>query len=162
MLCVLISISSHAAIAQGERIYKGWSSSYNRPLSVSCPKYCDAVASYSKIYGVPEKLIIAIIQNESAFNSKAVSPKGAKGLMQLMDINSRAANINPFNPNENIRAGTALFSRLLKQYDSIELALAAYNAGEGNVAKYGGIPPFPETKQYIQRVMRHYHSSSNR
>lgn len=103
---------------------------------------------------MPEKLIVAIIYYESHFNPKAVSSSGAKGLMQLMDFNSKG--INPFDPNANIQAGTALMARLLKKYNSIELALAAYNAGEGNVAKYNGVPPFPETQRYIQNVLRHY------
>ena len=162
LLLILVSATSYAGVTQGNRIYQGWSSSYTRPLPTNCPAFCDTVARYSNIYGVPEKLIIAIIHNESAFNPKAISPKGAKGLMQLMDINSRAAKINPFNPDENIRAGTALFARLLKRYDNVELALAAYNAGEGNVAKYGGIPPFPETRQYVKRVMTHYTGTSHR
>ncbi len=160
---IVFSSLSHASVTHGERIYQGWKSTYNRsPAKFNCPAYCPLVASYSNLYGVPQNLIIAIIQNESAFNPNAVSPKGAKGLMQLMDINSRAANINPFDPEQNIRTGTKLFARLLKQYDNVELALAAYNAGEGNVAKYGGIPPFPETKVYIQRVMSHYQSSLKR
>lgn len=160
---IIFSSLSDASVTQGERIYQGWQSTYNRaPTKFNCPAYCPLVASYSNLYDVPQNLIIAIIQNESAFNPNAVSPKGAKGLMQLMDINSRAANINPFDPEQNIRTGTKLFARLLKQYDNVELALAAYNAGEGNVAKYGGIPPFPETKVYIQRVMSHYQSSLKR
>lgn len=147
--------SANAAISSGGRTYDGIKKIIiNR--NIRCPNYCTTISKYSREYNVPAQLIVSIIHNESAFNPKAVSPKGAKGLMQLMDINSKAAQINPFDPHENIRAGTALFARLMKRYNNVELALAAYNAGEGNVAKYGGVPPFPETKQYIKRVLAHY------
>ena len=103
---------------------------------------------------MPESLVVAVITQESGFNALAVSPKGAKGLMQLMDINSKG--INPFDVEDNLSRGIALLSRLIKKYDDLPLALAAYNAGEGNVKKYGGIPPFKETERYVNRVMTHY------
>ncbi|OCH42445.1 lytic transglycosylase domain-containing protein [Aliivibrio fischeri] len=153
-LC-LLSSETQAATSLGGRSYDGWSSRYTRPTpSFSCPKHCAVILKNSQIYGVPRALILAVIRQESNFNTQAVSSAGAKGLMQLMDMNSR--HINPFNVEENIQAGTALLSRLLTQYDSIELALAAYNAGEGNVKKYGGIPPFKETQDYIKNVMTYY------
>lgn len=155
-LVTLLSLNSHAAVQKGERIYQGWTSTYTRATIQRCPSFCDSITRYSRLYGVPEKLVISVIQHESNFNPRAVSPKGAKGLMQLMDINSKAARINPFNPDQNIKAGIELLSRLLKKYDSVELALAAYNAGEGNVDKYRGIPPFKETKHYITKVMQSY------
>lgn len=148
------------------RDYSGWQSSqgwsksaYHRlnPTNfTSCAKYCDLIKSASIEHRVPKNLIISVISVESAFNPNAVSHKGAKGLMQLMDINS--TNINPFNPDDNISRGTALLSRLIKKYDNLELALAAYNAGEGNVTKYGGIPPFKETQRYVKKVLNHYHA----
>ncbi|WP_241212148.1 lytic transglycosylase domain-containing protein [Vibrio scophthalmi] len=152
--------SANAAITSGGRTYDGVKKIIIK-RNIRCPNYCTTISKYSREYNVPAQLIVSIIHNESAFNPKAVSPKGAKGLMQLMDINSKAAQINPFDPHENIRAGTALFSRLMKRYNNVELALAAYNAGEGNVAKYGGVPPFPETRQYIKKVMAHYKTPPN-
>lgn len=134
---------------------KGWSkSSYGQTALSTCPSYCHYIDMASDKHQVPKNLIISIIKAESNFNPNAVSPKGAKGLMQLMDINSQA--IDPFNPSENIDGGTELLARLIRQYEDIELALAAYNAGQGNVAKYGGVPPFKETKQYIAKVMVNY------
>ncbi|HAS6111688.1 lytic transglycosylase domain-containing protein [Vibrio vulnificus] len=149
----ILSFYSQASIHQGERNYQSWTSSYTRATN-GCPSFCDSITRYSQVYGVPEKLVISVIHHESNFNPNAVSPKGAKGLMQLMDINSQAAQINPFDPDENIHTGTKLLSRLIRKYDNVELALAAYNAGEGNVDKYQGIPPFKETQRYIRDVMR--------
>lgn len=169
-MIVMIAHSAFANVVQGgrsyqgERRYNGWVSyhklapqkppSITFPSTIQCLRYCQEIKVHSKAYHVPEKLIVAIIYHESHFNPKAVSHSGAKGLMQLMDVNSKG--INPFDPNANIQAGTALIARLLKKYNSIELALAAYNAGEGNVAKYNGIPPFPETQRYVQNVLHHY------
>lgn len=158
MLCTLSPLAFAApenTTSTGARNYNGWTSSYNRKQTVpKCTRHCDAIARSSRYYGVPSALVLAIIRQESNFNHRAVSPKGAKGLMQLMDMNS--THIDPFNPEQNIHTGTALLARLLNQYDSIELALAAYNAGEGNVRKYGGVPPFKETQNYIKKVMLYY------
>ncbi len=152
-----------AQVTKGERNYLAWSSSYNRPLSQQshCKSYCDAIVTYSRAYGVPKNLIISVIKNESGFNPFAVSPKGAKGLMQIMDSNSTYYGIDPFNPNENINTGVKMLSKLIRKYDSLPLALAAYNAGEGNVAKYGGIPPFKETQSYVKKVINHYEVLNN-
>ena len=156
-LCLtLCSLHSLASVQRGERIYQGWSSTYTRATFQGCPSFCDSIAQYSRLYNVPEKLVISVVHHESNFNPNAISPKGAKGLMQLMDINSEAAQINPFNPEQNLKAGIELLARLLDKYDNVELALAAYNAGEGNVDKYQGIPPFKETRNYVVNVMQHY------
>ncbi len=173
LLAIMIFMTAYSACAnvalgersyQGEQRYNGWVSyhklapkkqqSITFPSTITCLRYCQEIKTHSKAYNVPEKLIVAIIYHESHFNAKAVSSSGAKGLMQLMDFNSKG--INPFDPNANIQTGTALIARLLKKYNSVELALAAYNAGEGNVAKYNGVPPFPETQRYVQNVLRHY------
>ncbi|WP_243853559.1 lytic transglycosylase domain-containing protein [Providencia rettgeri] len=111
------------------------------------------VKKYADKYNISEDLVIALIQTESAFNPNATSPKGAKGLMQLMDVHSEKHGIDPYNPEENIQVGTELLARLLYKYNDIKLALAAYNAGEGAVSKYNGIPPYKETKNYVSKVM---------
>lgn len=163
-LFLIVSGSVSAQVTVGERNYMAWSSSYNRPTETNsnhCRKYCDAITNYSRIYGVPKNLVISVIKNESGFNPSAVSPKGAKGLMQIMDSNSQYYGIDPFNPNQNINTGVQMLSKLIKKYESIPLALAAYNAGEGNVSKYGGIPPFKETKDYVKNVMKHYEVLNN-
>ncbi|WP_299018758.1 lytic transglycosylase domain-containing protein [uncultured Photobacterium sp.] len=119
------------------------------------PRFYDLVLRYTRKYDVPLALVLGVIQAESNFNPNAVSHKGAKGLMQLMDMNSKHWKIDPFSPEQNIQVGTAMIARFLTKYNgNIDMALAAYNAGEGNVRKYRGIPPYKETRQYIIKVKR--------
>ena len=112
------------------------------------------ISEHARREQVAEDLVRAVIQVESAFNPRAVSTKGAMGLMQLMPATAREMGVrNPFDPDQNIRGGTAYLRRLLDRFDgNVELALAAYNAGMGNVEKYGDIPPFKETKNYVKKV----------
>lgn len=110
----------------------------------------------SRRYGLSTTLIRAVIRTESAFDALAVSPAGAKGLMQLMPALSQDMGVaDPFDPRENIMAGTRYLSALLADHEgNLELALASYNAGPGNVARYQGIPPFKETRDYVERIMK--------
>lgn len=105
-------------------------------------------------------LIKAIIRAESGFNPKAVSHKGAMGLMQIMPENFKAFNLrDPFNPRENIMAGARYMSRLLDRFQGkVPLALAAYNAGPTRVEAYQDIPPIQETEEYVKRVMKFYYA----
>ncbi|RUM91764.1 MAG: lytic transglycosylase domain-containing protein [Thermovibrio sp.] len=112
---------------------------------------------YAKKYGIPVKLFRALIKAESNFNPRAVSKKGALGLCQLMPETARELGVkNPFDPDENLNAGALLLSRLYKKYRDWRLALAAYNAGEGVVDRYGGIPPYRETRSYVKNISREY------
>lgn len=172
LLAAALIFATHSALGsvhlgmrnyQGTKQYQGWVSYFPKQkgtqpasqTSIKCMSYCKQIKTHSRTYGVPAPLIAAMIYQESRFNPDAVSPKGAKGLMQLMDFNS--VGIDPFDPDQNIQTGTALMARLLKKYDNdISLALAAYNAGEGNVEKYRGIPPFPETRQYVNNILNYY------
>ncbi|MBN1968061.1 MAG: transglycosylase SLT domain-containing protein [Candidatus Delongbacteria bacterium] len=132
-----------------------------RGFSISNPlkdtlKYENLIEKYADEYGVDSTLVKSVIYNESGGNYRAVSSAGAKGLMQLMDGTSEDMGVsNPFRPADNIQGGVKYLSKLLKKYNNdIELTLAAYNAGPGNVDKYGGIPPFKETINYVKKVMK--------
>jgi len=102
-------------------------------------------------------LLMAIAKVESSFNPKAVSPKGALGLMQLLPTTAELVGIrDPFNPLENLKGGALYLKRLLEEFKDLPLALAAYNAGPEKVRAYGGIPPYPETQQYVKTVLYYY------
>jgi soluble lytic murein transglycosylase-like protein len=103
-------------------------------------------------------LVKAVIKAESGFDPYAVSRKGAQGLMQIMPANFESFSLlNPFDPKENIKAGTRYLKYLIDRYDhDLHLALAAYNAGPGVVDRYGDIPPFQETRGYVSRVLSYY------
>ena len=109
-------------------------------------------------HGVSEGLVKAIMHTESGFNINARSPVGAQGLMQLMPATARRFNVsNAYDPQQNIFGGVKYLSWLLKRFNSdTRLAIAAYNAGEGNVDKYGDVPPFRETRDYVKRVTSRY------
>jgi soluble lytic murein transglycosylase-like protein len=112
---------------------------------------------HASLNGVDVSLVRAVIQAESAFNPRAVSPKGAAGLMQLMpSVIADYDVVDVFDPADNIRAGVAYLSDLLKRYDgNVELALAAYNAGPGAVDRHGGqVPPYRETRQYVAKIQQ--------
>ena len=114
----------------------------------------------AKTYDVPLNLLKAMGKAESGFDANAVSPAGAQGVMQLMPATARSLGVDdPFDARRNIMGGAKYISQQLKKYNgNIDLALAAYNAGSGNVAKYGGVPPFKETRNYIQRIKGYMNS----
>ena len=112
------------------------------------------IQKYAGQYNVSADLVRAVIDQESNGDPRVVSRAGAMGLMQLMPANVREAGVSdPFDPEQNVRAGVAHLREHLDRYDGdVRLALAAYNAGPGNVAKYGGIPPFRETQNYVRKI----------
>lgn len=136
--------------------------------ALKCPsasvraQYDPIIFDAAKKYKVTPALIFAVIRQESCFNKLAVSHAGAQGLMQLMPMTAqRFAVKNSFVASQNINAGTKYLAWLLKRFNgNIRYALAGYNAGEGRVDRYNGIPPFKETRQYVKRVMAYYHQYS--
>jgi len=125
---------------------------------IDMTKYGSLIQKASDKYKVDYSLVKAVIKAESNFNHKAVSPKGAQGLMQLMPKTASTLQVkDSFEPESNIEGGVKYLSYLMNVYNGhLPLALAAYNAGEKAVAKHGGIPPYAETKGYVKRVMALY------
>lgn len=117
--------------------------------------YNETIQAMSKKYSVDANLIRSVIDAESGGNPNATSAAGAQGLMQLMPGTAVALGVqNAYDPVQNIEGGTKYLRKLLDRYDNnYNLALAAYNAGSGNVAKYGGVPPFAETQSYVKKIM---------
>lgn len=154
---------------------------YNFPCYASDPKcqqldweriplnrqaFNEEIRAASEVFAVDASLIRAIIHAESAYQPEALSPKGAQGLMQLMPATGKELQVvNVYDPVSNIEGGTRYLSMLLQEFnDDIDLAAAAYNAGPGAVHKYGGVPPYKETKEYVRRVnilYRRYRSAGS-
>lgn len=143
--------------------YRNWGGSEASVLpsySRNRNAYDDLINNASSNYGVDARLIKAIMHTESGFNPTARSPVGAQGLMQLMPPTARRFSVyDSYDPAQNISGGVKYLNFLLKRFkNNHELAIAAYNAGEGNVDKYGGIPPFRETQDYVKRVMSRFNN----
>jgi soluble lytic murein transglycosylase-like protein len=118
------------------------------------------VTGASSDQGVPKGLVRAVLMAESAGDPSAISTAGAQGLMQLMPGTSAACGVaNPFDPTENVECGSGYLKSLLVRYhNNVTLAVAAYNAGPGAVDRYHGVPPYPETRAYVARVIAAYRS----
>ena len=134
---------------------------YSNDGSLKCSAELEAYfEEASKTYGVDIKLLKAIAKQESNFNANATSKSGAMGIMQLMPFTAKELGIDDaYDAKSNIMGGAKLIAKLLDKYDGNKtLALAAYNAGSGNVDKYGGVPPFNETQNYVRKVLSYYNS----
>lgn len=139
--------------------HSGTSSSH----SINSPKDLDAAFKLAAdTYGIDENLLKAVAKAESNFNASAVSSAGAIGIMQLMPSTAASLGVsNPYNAKDNIMGGAKYLSKLLAKYNgNTALALAAYNAGSGNVDKYGGIPPFRETQNYVSKILGYIGTAS--
>lgn len=134
-----------------------------RNLPDKAVKWQPAIAFYSKESGVSIDVINAVIHQESRFNENAKSPVGAIGLMQLMPATAADLGVNPYDPNDNIRGGVTYLRDLSRQFNgNLPLVLAAYNAGAGAVNKYGGIPPYNETQEYVSSIMHNLSGSQKK
>jgi soluble lytic murein transglycosylase-like protein len=132
-------------------------SEYSGENSVDNPIHIAQLAGQK--YGIDPKLIMSVMKQESGFKNGLTSSAGAKGYMQLMPDTARALGVTDVNdPVQNIMAGTKYLREQLDRYGDVSLALAAYNAGPGNVNKYKGIPPFKETINYVNKIMNSYNS----
>lgn len=132
--------------------------SIHSPYILSHDQIDGFVTPIARAYGVDPELVKAVIQVESSRNYRALSSKGAQGLMQLIpDTADRFGVKNAFDPRQNIRGGVQYLRFLLAYYEGdVELACAAYNAGEGAVDKYGGVPPYKETRRYVKKIRALY------
>src|SRR5205807_9800616 len=124
--------------------------------------YAREITDAASRYGIPERLVTAVIRAESGFNPRAVSRKGARGLMQLMPSTASILGVrNSFDPGENIDGGARHLRGLIERFSNdVPLALAAYNAGENAVVTYRGIPPYAETQDYVARVLRFFYGTT--
>ena len=133
-------------------------SANNAPVNNDPKQYDSIIAEASQKYNVDESLIRAVIRQESAFNPQATSYCGAQGMMQLMPETAAELGVkNAYDARDNIMGGTKYLSRLLDQFDgNMTKAIAAYNAGPGAVQQHGGVPPYPETQDYVDKVLGYY------
>lgn len=138
------------------RTRKAWSPDRVRPMPENRARFWPLVDAAARRHGLNQALIDAVITAESGYNPDALSTAGAMGLMQLMPETARAFGVDdPTDPAQNIEGATRYLRRLMDRYLNLELALAAYNAGETAVARFDNrIPPYPETRHYVSKVMR--------
>jgi hypothetical protein len=142
-------------------VVPGTASALSQPKSYPSPipeqRTSDLLGNAARQQGLPVALINSVAMAESALHPQARSKKGALGLMQLMPATAKELGVAPANSEGNVNGGTRYLRQLLERYQgNAVLALAAYNAGTGTVARFGGVPPFPETQAYIKRILRLY------
>lgn len=175
LICILFAVSIAPAHAQVIEIADdGQATTYSKPTrflgndvstegsaSVSVRSIeVDRYEQAAKAEGLDVHLLRAVAWTESRGRQNAVSPKGALGIMQLMPGTAAELGINPLDPDANIHGGARYLARQLSRFQSVPLALAAYNAGPGAVLRWGGIPPYAETQTYVARILSRYRGVS--
>jgi len=155
LVCLAIALTLLAPVAAGA-VSPSEGPAATAPVQRSDLR--DLVHRISTEQGVDPRLVHALVVVESGYQPRAVSPKGALGLTQLMPATAQRLHVkNPFDPEQNVRAGVRELSRLIDRYaGDLPRALAAYNAGEGAVDRYRGVPPYRETRRYVQRILSLY------
>ncbi|MEF8755279.1 MAG: lytic transglycosylase domain-containing protein [Accumulibacter sp.] len=154
-----LSIERSQYVLQGNHAGLSGSAGTSRQRRVATPgPFAPLIERQARAKGVDPELVHAVIRAESAYRADAISPKGAVGLMQLMPATARRFGVvDREHPESNVSAGTAYLRLLLDRFNSVPLALAAYNAGEGAVMRHGNqIPPYAETRGYVARILRDY------
>jgi len=158
--------ASHARVLDGRAASQYNNSVRLKPPSVYTPskwgslpyngnyrgEYLNMARAAARQHGVPEDLFLRLVQQESNWNPNAQSHKGALGLAQLMPSTARALGVDPSKPRQNLEGGARYLARQYRKFGSWKLALAAYNAGPKAVEKYGGIPPYRETQNYVKKI----------
>jgi hypothetical protein len=149
-------LPEQAAVSAPATSGNGWNAITGTSFrtGAATPPYDDLFTAASQKYGVPAALLSAVAKQESGYDATAVSPAGARGLMQLMPGTAKSLGVtDPFDPAQAVDGAARMLRDLTRRFGSTELALAAYNAGPGAVLKYDGIPPYPETQRYVRNVM---------
>ena len=154
----MAALSRSQSLQKG-RTVSGAADNFKKVLKsvLNVPEHLESYFSEaSRTYGVPQKLLKAVAKAESNFNPSATSPKGAAGIMQLMPATAKSLGVaDPYDARSNIMGGAKYLKENLDRYNGdVKLALAAYNAGSNNVRKYGGVPPFKETQEYVKKIMK--------
>lgn len=159
VICVLLAVVAAAPVAEAKSRKKAAKRHPSVPASLA-----GIFDEAAKRYKLDPILLAAVAKQESRFRTRAVSPVGARGIMQLMPRTARALGVrNSFDARQNIFGGAKYLRQLLNQFDgNINLSLAAYNAGPGTVRKYRGIPPYRETRNYVKTVRRDYDRARRR
>lgn len=137
------------------RSFDGCLAEASKPRVADCPaELVPMINRAAEKHGIDPAVLKAVINTESGFRQSATSRVGAIGLMQLMPGTARALGVDPYDAEQNIDGGAKYLKQQMDKFGSIDLALAAYNAGPGSVIRYGGVPPYSETQRYVQNVMK--------
>ncbi len=132
-----------------------------RTGAVGSTPYSSLFTGAAAKYDVPASLLAAVAHQESGFNASAVSPAGARGLMQLMPATARGLGVDPMNPTQAVDGAARMLHNLISEFGRVDYALAAYNAGPGAVHRYDGIPPYAETQRYVPAVLAYQKKLEN-